>query len=70
MIDGQINNAPTVEQLERDVKDGKTISLMDLAQAVKAERKPKQSVIDQLKPISQERKKEKTAPSKGAEMER
>jgi len=59
MIDGVMNNVPTVAQLEQDVKDGKTISILDLANVVNSERKPKQSVIDQLKPIPHKHKKEK-----------
>ncbi len=58
MVDGQINNLPTVEQLEQDAKSGKPISLMDLLDATKREQKQKPSP-----------KKEK-APKKDAEMER
>lgn len=68
-IDGILNNQPTVAQLEQDAKSGKPISLMDLLDATR--REEKQSVMEQLKTKPpQERKKEKTAPSKGAEMER
>ena len=38
MIDGQINNTPTVDELEAKVKAGETISLVDLANAVKADK--------------------------------
>lgn len=69
-IDGILNNQPTVAQLEEDdAKSGKPISLMDLLDATHMEEK--QSVMEQLKAKpTQEQKKEKTAPSKGAEMER
>jgi len=42
MIDGQINNTPTVDELEEKAKRGEVISLTALAAAVKAEdsRKP------------------------------
>lgn len=68
-IDGILNNQPTVAQLEEDAKSGKPISLMDLLDATR--REEKQSVMEQLKAKPpQEQKKEKIAPSKGAEMER
>ena len=73
MIDGIINNGPkpTVAELEATVKAGGQISLLDLANAVKAERhKEKPSVIEQLKSQPPKREHTKTAPSKGAEMER
>ncbi len=41
MIDGIINNTPTVDELEAKVKAGETISLVDLANAVKADREHK-----------------------------
>ena len=67
-IDGAINNQPTVAELEQTVKAGGTISLLDLANAVKEE---KQSVMEQLKTKPpQEKEKSKKAPSFGAEMER
>ena len=67
-IDGVINNQPTVAELEQTVKAGGTISLLDLANAVKEE---KQSVMEQLKTKPpQEKEKSKKAPSFGAEMER
>ena len=59
-IDGIINNEPSVAQLEHDAKIGKPISVMDLLAATRREQQQK----------SVENKKEKTAPSKGAEMER
>lgn len=68
-IDGILNNQPTVAQLEEDAKSGKPISLMDLLDATR--REEKKSIMEQLKAKPpQEQKKEKTAPSKGAEMER
>ena len=67
-IDGILNNQPTVAELEQTVKAGGTISLLDLANAVKEE---KQSVMEQLKTKpTQEKEKSKKAPSYGAEMER
>lgn len=73
MIDGIINNGknPSVAELEAQVKAGGQISLSDLARAVHDERMEKRpSVLEQLKmpPVKQER--HKTAPSRGAEMER
>jgi antirestriction protein ArdC len=73
MIDGIINNGknPSVAELEAQVKAGGQISLSDLARAVHDERTDKRpSVLEQLKmpPVKPER--HKTAPSKGAEMER
>ena len=71
-IDGILNNQPTVAELEETVKSGGTISLLDLANAVQAEKREKRnSVVEQLKtkPL-QEKEKSKKAPSMGAEMER
>ena len=58
--------------LEATVKAGGTISLLDLAKAVQAEKQDKRaSVVEQLKTKpSQEKEKSKKAPSIGAEMER
>lgn len=71
-IDGIINNIPTVEELEQAVKAGSNISLLDLANAVKAEREEKKtSIVKQLKakpPIDKE--KQKKLPQIGTEMER
>lgn len=67
-IDGVINNEPTVADLEQDVKDGKTISLMDLANAVNREQKEKKSVLAELKSTPPSEHKEKT--TKNKEMER
>ena len=83
MIDGIINNGlkqPTVAELEAQVKAGQTISLMDLAAAMKAEPKerPKSrsskakeerpSIMDRLKQPLPEQK-NKTAPHRSAERE-
>ena len=38
MIDGIMNNTPTVAELEAKVKAGETINLLDLANAVKTEK--------------------------------
>ncbi|WP_353095693.1 DNA repair protein RadC [Tissierella praeacuta] len=71
-IDGIINNIPTVEELEQAVKAGSNLSLLDLANAVKAEREEKKtSIVKQLKakpPIDKE--KQKKLPQIGTEMER
>lgn len=64
-VDGIINNEPTVAQLEQDVKDGKTISIMDLANAVNREKK---SVLAELRTTPPTEHKEKT--NKNKEMER
>lgn len=69
MIDGQINNTPTVDELEAKVKAGEQISLSDLAAAIKTDKecgkadKPEQkpSIRAQLKAD-----KEKTTPKKAA----
>lgn len=78
MIDGIINNGPkqpTVAELEAQVKAGQTISLMDLAAAVQAERKaaPKAkaerpSIMERLKqPLPKQTK--KSALQRSAEKE-
>ena len=71
-IDGILNNQPTVAELEETVKSGGTISLLDLANAVQAEKREKRtSVVEQLKSKPpQEKEKSKKAPSVDAEMER
>ena len=83
MIDGIINNGPktpTVAELEAQVNAGQTISLMDLAAAVQAEKqdRPKSSepLMKEQKPSILERLKQplpkqanKTAPYRSAEME-
>lgn len=71
-IDGVLNNQPTVAELEATVKAGGTISLLDLANAVQAEKKEKRiSVVEQLKSQpSTKKEKQKKALYIGAEMER
>ena len=64
MIDGIINNTPTVDELEAKVKAGEQISLVDLANAVKADKergkgaKPekKPSIRAQLEPTRKRRR--------------
>lgn len=71
-IDSIINNKPTVAELEQTVKTGGSISLLDLVNAVQAERKEKKnSVVEQLKkkPLI-EKEKQKKAPQIGVELER
>jgi DNA repair protein RadC len=71
-IDSIINNKPTVAELEQTAKSGGSISLLDLANAVQAEKKEKKnSVVEQLKkkPLI-EKEKQKKAPQIGVEMER
>lgn len=85
MIDGIINNGPkhTVAELEERAKNGKPISLMELAEAVHREKqqeqqprreesKEKPSILAKLKatPISTEDRGTKTAPKRSAERER
>ena len=69
MIDGQINNTPTTAELEAKVKAGETISLVDLAEAVKADKERGKAVKTEKKPsIRAQLKadKEKTAQKKAA----
>lgn len=73
MLDGIINNGPkaTVAELEQQAKTGQPISLLELAEASRGESaEKKKSVVDRLRnqPVSREHK--KTAPDRGAEMER
>ena len=73
MIDGIIDNGknPTVAELEQQAKTGQPISLLELAEASRREHdEKKKSVVERLKnqPVSREHK--KTAPDRGAEMER
>ena len=79
MIDGIINNGtkrPTVEELEAQVKAGQSISLMDLANAVHAEKQSKRqsvskraSVLGKLnRPLPMQNR--KNAQKKSAERER
>jgi len=75
MIDGVLNNSPTVAELEAKAKSGQPISLSDLAGALKAEhqgehsgksadRKP--SIREQLRKIKEQLARDKTAPQKEA----
>ena len=75
MIDGIINNTPTVDELEAKVKAGETISLVDLANAIKADKergkdKPekKPSIRAQLK-ADKEKSQKKAAKAKNHELE-
>jgi topoisomerase IA-like protein len=78
MIDGQINNTPTVDELEAKVKAGETISLVDLANAVKADKergkaaKPekKPSIRAQLKADKERAAQKKPAKQKSQDLER
>lgn len=71
-LDGIINNKPIVAELEQTVRAGGTISFLDLANAVQAEKEEKRtSVVEQLKPKPFiEKEKQKKAHQIGAEMER
>ena len=69
MIDGIINNTPTVDELEAKVKAGEQISLVDLANAVKADKERGKGAKPEKKPsIRAQLKadKTKTAPKKAA----
>ena len=82
MIDGQINNTPSVDELEAKVKAGEQISLVDLAEAIKndkatAKNEPKKpgrkpSIRKQLKEDKENAKKEpkkQAAKTKNKELE-
>ncbi|MBT9646650.1 DUF4316 domain-containing protein [Blautia sp. MCC289] len=81
MIDGMMNNAPSMEELEARAKAGEQISLLDVAEAAKAEaKKPKQtrkttqkqkkpSIRAQLDAAKEEQKKRPPAREKSKEME-
>lgn len=81
MIDGVINNTPSMGELEAKVKAGEQISLADLADAAKAEaKKPKAkqsrkaqqkkpSIRAQLKAAQEEQVKKKPAREKSQELE-
>ena len=81
MIDGMMNNAPSMEELEARAKAGEQISLLDVAEAAKAEaQKPKQtrrttqkqkkpSIRAQLAAAKEEQKKKPPAREKSKEME-
>ena len=81
MIDGMMNNAPSMEELEAREKAGEQIFLLDVAEAAKAEaKKPKQtrkttqkqkktSIRAQLAAAKEEQKKRPPAREKSKEME-
>ena len=81
MIDGVINNTPSMGELEAKVKAGEQVSLTDLADAAKAEaKKPKAkqsrktqqkkpSIRAQLKAAQKEQAKKKPAREKSQELE-
>ncbi|RGB91443.1 DUF4316 domain-containing protein [Hungatella hathewayi] len=81
MIDGIINNTPSMGELEAKVKAGEQVSLTDLADAAKAEaKKPKAkqsrktqqkkpSIRAQLKAAQEEQSKKKPAREKSKELE-
>ena len=81
MIDGMMNNAPSMEELEARAKAGEQISLLDVAEAAKAEaKKPKQtrkttqkqkkpSIRAQLAAAKEEQKRKPPAREKSKEME-
>ena len=82
MIDGQINNTPSVDELEAKVKAGEQISLVDLAEAIKndkatAKNEPKKpgrkpSIRKQLKEDKENAKKKpkkQAAKTKNKELE-
>ena len=76
MIDGIINNTPSVDDLEAQVKAGETISLVDLANAVKADKergkgKPekKPSIRAQLKADKEKAQKKAAAKTKNHDLE-
>ena len=77
MIDGIINNTPTVDELEAKVKVEETISLVDLANAVKADKersktaKPekKPSIRAQLKADKEKAQKKAAAKTKNHDLE-
>ena len=81
MIDGMMNNAPSMEELEARAKAGEQISLLDVAEAAKAEaKKPKRtrkttqkqkkpSIRAQLAAAKEEQKKKPPAREKSKEME-
>ena len=75
-FDGIINNTPTVDELEAKVKAGETISLVDLANAVKADKergkgKPekKPSIRAQLKADKEKAQKKAAAKTKNHDLE-
>lgn len=78
MIDGVLNNAPTMGELEAMVKAGEQVSLLDVAEATKAEarksakttqRQKKPSIRAQLAAAKEEQKKQPPAREKTKEKE-
>ena len=72
-FDGIINNTPTVDELEAKVKAGEQISLVDLAEAIKADKergKEKPSIRAQLKADKERAGKKKNAKQKSQDLER
>ena len=81
MIDGVLNNAPTMSELEAKAKAGEQISLFDVAEVAKAEaQKPKQpqrpaqkqkkpSIRAQLKAAKEEQQKKPPQREKTQELE-
>ena len=81
MIDGMMNNAPSMEELEARANAGEQISLLDVAEAAKAEAKKtkqtrrttqkqkKPSIRAQLAAAKEEQKKKPPAREKSKEME-
>ena len=84
MIDGILNNAPSMGELEARAKAGEQVSLSDVAAAVKAERqtqkqahknaktnhsKKKPSIRAQLAAAKKEQKKQPPAREKSKDME-
>ena len=81
VIDGVLNNAPTMSELEAKAKDGEQIPLFDVAEAAKAEaQKPKQpqrpaqkqkkpSIRAQLKAAKEEQQKKPPQREKAQELE-
>lgn len=76
MIDGVINNTPTVGELEAKVNAGEQISLTDLAAAIKADKqrddtpKEKPSIRAQLKADKEKATPKKDAKNKTQDLER
>ena len=76
MIDGIISNTPSVDELEAKVKAGETISLVDLANAVKADKErgkgkqeKKPSIRAQLKADKEKAQKKAAAKTKNHDLE-
>ena len=77
MIDGIINNTPTVDELEAKVKAGEQISLVDLANAVKADKERGKGAKPEKKPpiraqlrADKEKAQKKNAKQKSQDLER